>query len=114
MPSDAGAGALGTGRKQLRGNADARPELTLEPSPPAPAPCVRPTMGSGLQLYKFGEAVSIVFFSENWRPDSYAAADQRLLRLCLLNRSHHLNPSPLRSPPPPPPPPPPPFGSQFL
>lgn len=25
----------------------------------------------GLQLYKFGQAVSIVFFTENWRPDSF-------------------------------------------
>lgn len=25
----------------------------------------------GLQLYRFGEAVSIVFFEPNWRPDSF-------------------------------------------
>ncbi|QPG76778.1 diphthine synthase [Brettanomyces nanus] len=25
----------------------------------------------GLQLYKFGQAVSIVFFTDNWRPDSF-------------------------------------------
>ncbi|GME92267.1 hypothetical protein B5S28_g816 [[Candida] boidinii] len=25
----------------------------------------------GLQLYNFGQAVSIVFFTENWRPDSF-------------------------------------------
>ncbi|GME86414.1 unnamed protein product [Ambrosiozyma monospora] len=27
----------------------------------------------GLQLYNFGQAVSIVFFTENWRPDSFYA-----------------------------------------
>jgi diphthine methyl ester synthase len=26
---------------------------------------------SGLQLYTFGQAVSIVFFTETWRPDSF-------------------------------------------
>lgn len=25
----------------------------------------------GLQLYRFGQSVSIVFFEENWRPDSF-------------------------------------------
>ena len=25
----------------------------------------------GLQLYRFGQTVSIVFFTETWRPDSF-------------------------------------------
>lgn len=25
----------------------------------------------GLQLYRFGEAISIVFFTDTWRPDSF-------------------------------------------
>jgi diphthine synthase len=25
----------------------------------------------GLQLYNFGQAVSLVFFTENWKPDSF-------------------------------------------
>lgn len=44
----------------------------------------------GLQLYRFGEAVSIVFFTESWRPDSFydrIAANQAagLHTLCLLD-----------------------------
>ncbi|EIE20837.1 Diphthine synthase [Coccomyxa subellipsoidea C-169] len=44
----------------------------------------------GLQLYRYGEAVSIVFFTESWRPDSFypriAANRQRGLHtLCLLD-----------------------------
>ena len=27
--------------------------------------------GCGLQLYRFGQAVSVVFFTETWRPDSF-------------------------------------------
>ena len=27
--------------------------------------------GCGLQLYRFGQAVSIVFFTPTWRPDSF-------------------------------------------
>lgn len=25
----------------------------------------------GLQLYRFGETISIVFFTDTWRPDSF-------------------------------------------
>lgn len=44
----------------------------------------------GLQLYKFGEAVSIVFFTDSWRPDSFydkIAANRKLglHTLCLLD-----------------------------
>ena len=44
----------------------------------------------GLQLYRFGEAVSIVFFTETWRPDSFydkIVANRRagLHTLCLLD-----------------------------
>jgi diphthine synthase len=44
----------------------------------------------GLQLYRFGEAVSIVFFTETWRPDSFydkIAANRKLglHTLCLLD-----------------------------
>lgn len=44
----------------------------------------------GLQLYRFGEAVSIVFFTETWRPDSFydkIAANKAmgLHTLCLLD-----------------------------
>ena len=28
--------------------------------------------GCGLQLYRFGQAVSVVFFTETWRPDSFS------------------------------------------
>lgn len=43
----------------------------------------------GLQLYNYGIAVSIVFFTENWRPDSFydklkANRDRGLHTLCLL------------------------------
>ncbi|GAX78495.1 hypothetical protein CEUSTIGMA_g5934.t1 [Chlamydomonas eustigma] len=45
---------------------------------------------SGLQLYRFGEAVSIVFFTETWRPTSFydkIAANRKLglHTLCLLD-----------------------------
>lgn len=45
---------------------------------------------TGLQLYRFGEAVSIVFFTDTWRPDSFydrIAANRRagLHTLCLLD-----------------------------
>ena len=44
----------------------------------------------GLQLYRFGEAISIVFFTETWRPDSFydkILANRRagLHTLCLLD-----------------------------
>eukprot|EP00775_Hariotina_reticulata_P002686 gene2686-2987_t len=44
----------------------------------------------GLQLYRFGEAISIVFFTDTWRPDSFydkLAANRRagLHTLCLLD-----------------------------
>lgn len=44
----------------------------------------------GLQLYRYGEAVTIVFFTETWRPDSFysrIAANRRagLHTLCLLD-----------------------------
>jgi diphthamide biosynthesis methyltransferase len=44
----------------------------------------------GLQLYRFGEAISVVFFTETWRPDSFydkIAANRRLglHTLCLLD-----------------------------
>jgi diphthine methyl ester synthase len=44
----------------------------------------------GLQLYRYGEAVSIVFFEENWRPDSFydkikRNRAMRLHTLCLLD-----------------------------
>jgi diphthine synthase len=43
----------------------------------------------GLQLYLFGHTVSMVFFDENWRPDSWyekIAANRKmgLHTLCLL------------------------------
>ena len=43
----------------------------------------------GLQLYNYGQTVSIVFFTETWRPDSFdpkikANRDIGLHTLCLL------------------------------
>lgn len=43
----------------------------------------------GLQLYRYGETVSIPFFTETWRPDSFYEKIQRnrnlgLHTLCLL------------------------------
>lgn len=45
---------------------------------------------AGLQLYRYGEAVSIVFFTDTWRPDSFydkIASNRRmgLHTLCLLD-----------------------------
>ncbi|KAL6780002.1 hypothetical protein ACKKBG_A14620 [Auxenochlorella protothecoides x Auxenochlorella symbiontica] len=45
---------------------------------------------AGLQLYRYGEAISIVFFTETWRPDSFydrIAANKKLglHTLCLLD-----------------------------
>lgn len=45
---------------------------------------------TGLQLYSFGQTVSIVFFTESWRPDSFydrikENADIGLHTLCLLD-----------------------------
>ncbi len=44
----------------------------------------------GLQLYRFGESVSIVFFTDTWQPDSFydkIAANRKLglHTLCLLD-----------------------------
>ena len=44
----------------------------------------------GLQLYRFGEAVSIPFFQDSWRPDSFydkikGNVERRLHTLCLLD-----------------------------
>ena len=44
----------------------------------------------GLQLYRFGECISIVFFTESWRPDSFydkikANMKNGLHTLCLLD-----------------------------
>lgn len=44
----------------------------------------------GLQLYRFGEAISLVFFTDTWRPDSFyerIASNRRhgLHTLCLLD-----------------------------
>ncbi|CAG9467082.1 unnamed protein product [Pedinophyceae sp. YPF-701] len=44
----------------------------------------------GLQLYRFGEAISIVFFTETWRPDSFydkikRNRDMGLHTMCLLD-----------------------------
>jgi diphthine synthase len=45
---------------------------------------------TGLQLYTFGQTVSIVFWEENWRPDSFyhkikQNRDIGLHTLCLLD-----------------------------
>jgi diphthine synthase len=45
---------------------------------------------AGLQLYRYGEAISIVFFTESWRPDSFydkILSNRRmgLHTLCLLD-----------------------------
>ena len=45
----------------------------------------------GLQLYRFGETVSIVFWTDSWQPDSYydKIAENRkrgLHTLCLLGK----------------------------
>jgi diphthine synthase len=47
----------------------------------------------GLQLYKFGQAVSIVFFTDTWRPDSFydrvkSNKDAGLHTLLLLGEYH--------------------------
>ncbi|KAJ3327895.1 diphthine synthase [Blyttiomyces sp. JEL0837] len=44
----------------------------------------------GLQLYNFGQTISIVFFTDTWRPDSFydkikQNADLKLHTLCLLD-----------------------------
>ena len=44
----------------------------------------------GLQLYRFGQAVSLCFFTDTWRPDSFydrVATNRRegLHTLCLLD-----------------------------
>ncbi|GMQ10858.1 hypothetical protein CsSME_00053698 [Camellia sinensis var. sinensis] len=48
----------------------------------------------GLQLYRYGETVSIPFFTETWRPDSFYEKIQRnrmlgLHTLCLLGRKQY-------------------------
>lgn len=45
----------------------------------------------GLQLYRYGETVSIPFFTDSWRPDSFYEKIQRnrnlgLHTLCLLGK----------------------------
>lgn len=45
----------------------------------------------GLQLYRYGETVSIPFFTETWRPDSFYEKIQKnrtlgLHTLCLLGK----------------------------
>lgn len=52
----------------------------------------------GLQLYNFGETVSIPYWTETWRPDSFfdkiiANLEHNLHTLCLLGiiRSGHFN-----------------------
>lgn len=47
----------------------------------------------GLQLYRYGETVSIPFFTDSWRPDSFYEKIQRnrnlgLHTLCLLGKGH--------------------------
>jgi diphthine synthase len=49
----------------------------------------------GLQLYSFGEIVSIVMWTENWQPDSYydkirANRERGLHTLCLLGLSRNM------------------------
>lgn len=46
----------------------------------------------GLQLYRYGETVSLPFFTETWRPDSFYEKIQRnrglgLHTLCLLGNN---------------------------
>ena len=46
----------------------------------------------GLQLYRFGQTVSLCFFTETWRPDSFYERieqnrDMKLHTLCLLGSS---------------------------
>ena len=46
--------------------------LTVSTTPnPKPNPSPKQVGCCGLQLYRFGEAISICFFSPNWRPDSF-------------------------------------------
>ncbi|KAL8481925.1 hypothetical protein ACS0TY_028172 [Phlomoides rotata] len=45
----------------------------------------------GLQLYRYGETISIPFFTETWRPDSFYEKIKRnrtlgLHTLCLLGK----------------------------
>ncbi len=51
----------------------------------------------GLQLYNFGRTVSIVFFTDTWRPDSFydkirSNATAKLHTLCLLGEVLPLTP----------------------
>ncbi|GKU93965.1 hypothetical protein SLEP1_g7514 [Rubroshorea leprosula] len=51
----------------------------------------------GLQLYHYGETVSIPFLTETWRPDSFYEKIQRNLELglhthCLLGERNNMNP----------------------
>jgi len=56
----------------------------------------------GLQLYTFGQTVSIVFFTETWRPDSFydkIAANRKLglHTLCLLGARGRVSGAPARA-----------------
>ena len=56
----------------------------------------------GLQLYTFGQTVSIVFFTETWRPDSFydkIAANRKLglHTLCLLGARGTVSGAPARA-----------------
>ncbi|QHO29381.1 putative diphthine methyl ester synthase [Arachis hypogaea] len=53
----------------------------------------------GLQLYRYGETVSIPFFTDSWRPDSFyekihSNRTMGLHTLCLLGLTHSLTHSP--------------------
>ena len=54
----------------------------------------------GLQLYRFGETVSIPFWTDDWKPDSFVDKiehnlERGLHTLCLLGMTHPLCYSPL-------------------
>ena len=56
----------------------------------APSPPRVQVAACGLQLYRFGQAVSLCFFTATWRPDSFydrVATNRRegLHTLCLLD-----------------------------
>jgi diphthamide biosynthesis methyltransferase len=65
-------------------------EPQLSDAPPCRPPSRRQVAACGLQLYRFGQAVSICFFTPTWRPDSFydrVATNRRegLHTLCLLD-----------------------------
>jgi diphthine synthase len=52
----------------------------------------------GLQLYNFGQTISIVFFTDTWRPDSFydrikENRELGLHTLCLLGKFENLKPN---------------------